>query len=545
MDKILNDEDMSGVIKKISIHEYFLLNSRNVEWLNENNTEFFWEVVSNNFKTSLKYHYLKIKEKDDEVTKNQKKTLASAYLKYLETANTFIFKSFYEIFYKIYYKAEENIYISNLFKESKDIYLCFEKEYPNCHFSEIVDYRNFELQNRENFLDVLSEEVKFFENELSITELDAFKSKFNKNFFNKKARLNERLKDLVFDMRDFLNIEEKSELSAIENKKKENKIDELSEEDKALYEIVYQKAKEFLYQEYKPQKEEKKEHEILSVEEAVAKNFADVIGLQDEKQELIEIAKFVNKSFKPTDLSMLIYGESGVGKSMFVECAGKSFYDCGLLKSSKYFRITGSELQAEYVGQTAPKIEKIFKDNRYGTIFIDEAYTIGDKKEGGFVKDALGKLMIELEKIRTKDPDDKTFFAMAGYKDKMGELLKINPGLESRMANLISLKSYDNEEMFAFFKKFMEENLFMIDNHEEKAFKELFIKHIDVRRAMNNFSNARLARNIADKVMRKQSARTDLYDRTVKLCDLEKVVDFENKNMLKSNNKLIGFGNEL
>ncbi len=550
-DKI-KDKDVAGIIKKISIYEYFLKKYKDLFSLNENNSPLFWETVSCQYRTSIKYDYLALKESDSPKVKADKKELAITYLNYLETVSSFVFKTYYEVLNKLY-ERQHNDKVWNIFRANQNLYECFENIAPNFMFDDVIDSRNFELSNREQFLEILRGKIEVFKEEMQVTDMFPIKDVFY-GFFTKEERLDIRLREFIKDYDEYLDMERTRALNELVNKyNNQQKIDDIINKngdgiiknfDFVPNNLIAGKPKSKKDTSQSTSSKEAKakpKKTILPIIEAVEKNFQNVIGMEAEKESLIENAMYIKKSIAPTDLTYMLYGEPGVGKSMFVECASKSLYDAGFLKNANVCRISGSNLQGEYIGQTVPKVIELFKENRNGTIFLDEAYTL---LQGGrsFVKEALGQLMIELENIRTNKWNDKTLFVMAGYEDKMKELLKINEGLESRIINIIKFKNYDNNQMFEFYKHFLKENQFYIKDSDEKLFKDLFLKYIDKCRKMPNFSNARLSRCVADQTMKKQARRADENDRMIALFDLEKALEFEQANRKEVNTGSMGFG---
>jgi hypothetical protein len=87
------------------------------------------------------------------------------------------------------------------------------------------------------------------------------------------------------------------------------------------------------------------------------------------------------------------------------------------------------DLKGEFVGQTAPKVQAMFKAAMGGCLFLDEAYALADGEGGSdvFAKEAVRTLLTEVENNRTG-----LLVVLAGYKDKMAKLMRADPGLPRR-----------------------------------------------------------------------------------------------------------------
>ena len=98
------------------------------------------------------------------------------------------------------------------------------------------------------------------------------------------------------------------------------------------------------------------------------------------------------------------------------------------------------ELKGEYCGSTAPKVKAAIEDAMGGCLFLDEAYALA----GGdtFSKEAIRTLLTEVENNRTG-----LLVVLAGYKDKMGKLMRADPGLPRRFPRTISLADYTPKQV--------------------------------------------------------------------------------------------------
>ncbi len=134
--------------------------------------------------------------------------------------------------------------------------------------------------------------------------------------------------------------------------------------------------------------------------------FKDVAGLEEVKEELIEVIEFVNEIEKYKKMGakipkgILFYGPPGTGKTLLASAVA------GETKSS-FFSTSGSEFVEKYVGVGAKRVRTLFDKARKegpSVIFIDEIDAIGAKRhlDSNNEKDqTLNQLLVELDGFNT------------------------------------------------------------------------------------------------------------------------------------------------
>ena len=113
--------------------------------------------------------------------------------------------------------------------------------------------------------------------------------------------------------------------------------------------------------------------------------FADVAGLDEEKEELKEVVDYMKAPEKYSLLGakipkgVLLYGPPGTGKTLLAKAvAGEA--------GVNFIALSGSDFVEKYVGVGASRIRNLFKDARKNApciIFIDEIDAVGEKREEG------------------------------------------------------------------------------------------------------------------------------------------------------------------
>lgn len=246
-----------------------------------------------------------------------------------------------------------------------------------------------------------------------------------------------------------------------------------------------------------------------------------LVGLEDVKSSFQEIFDTIifkqktkdNLSFEEGSKHMVFTGNPGTGKTTVAEIIAPLFHEVGYLESDKVSYVSAQNLIGKYVGQTAPKTEKVIKDNLGGIIVLDEAYILAGKAQE-FGNEAITVMLKEMEKNRT-------MFIFAGYKKKMEDFIKMNSGLESRIGSFLEFKDYSEDELFEIFKK----NIDKVNDKENQEYKLTMSEEavskvkgiISEAKQITDFGNGRFAKKLFDKISRCHAKNTRSTDDPNKL----------------------------
>jgi type III secretion system FlhB-like substrate exporter/AAA+ superfamily predicted ATPase len=265
----------------------------------------------------------------------------------------------------------------------------------------------------------------------------------------------------------------------------------------------------------------------------------ELIGLAEVKEKVKEIIQFIKRRRKETlpILHMVFRGNPGTGKTTVARLIGRIFSDCGALASKDLFIETDrAGLVGGYIGQTAIKTARKIKDALGGVLFIDEAYALG---MGGSKKDFGHECIATL--VKYMEDRHKDFVCiLAGYTDKMDDMLKINPGLKDRIQFYIDFPDYSAEELVQIFKYFCSRESYTLETEAEADLSHWFVKIVDAKN--KNFSNARIVRKLFERIQMKQNLRAE--NAVITLEDIESVYKSKDKDiedLITPKNKRIGF----
>ncbi len=143
-----------------------------------------------------------------------------------------------------------------------------------------------------------------------------------------------------------------------------------------------------------------------AVEEGQVKTrFADVAGVDEAKEELVEVVDFLKSPKKYTEIGgkipkgVLLVGPPGTGKTMLARAvAGEA--------GVPFFSISGSDFVEMFVGVGASRVRDLFKQAREKApciVFIDEIDALGKSRVNGFGggnderEQTLNQLLVEMD----------------------------------------------------------------------------------------------------------------------------------------------------
>ena len=142
---------------------------------------------------------------------------------------------------------------------------------------------------------------------------------------------------------------------------------------------------------------------------------------------------------------MIFTGPPGTGKTTIARVVADILAGLGVAAEPKLVETSRQDFVAEYEGQSSVKTTKTIDRALGGVLFIDEAYSLVQARDGRadpFGTEALDTLLARMENDR-----DRLVVIIAGYEADIDRLLATNDGLRSRFANRIEFESYSPEEL--------------------------------------------------------------------------------------------------
>lgn len=252
--------------------------------------------------------------------------------------------------------------------------------------------------------------------------------------------------------------------------------------------------------------------------ESAIKELNDMVGLDGVKQEVNSLVNFVKiqkerekHGLKQNDISYhcVFTGSPGTGKTTVARVLANIFRSLDVIDTGQLVETDRAGMIAEYVGQTAVKVDKLVDESMGGVLFIDEAYSLSTGSSEDFGKEAIATLLKRME-----DNRDNLIVIVAGYSDKMKDFIDMNPGLKSRFNRYIHFEDFAPEDMMSIYNKMCQGSDYTISSEGELYLKSEFESAYNSRD--ESFGNGRFVRNIFEKSIENLSNRIAKSDKITK-----------------------------
>ena len=242
---------------------------------------------------------------------------------------------------------------------------------------------------------------------------------------------------------------------------------------------------------------------------AAADELQSLIGLANVKEEITTLMNFIRiqklreeqgLKIPPLSYHCVFTGNPGTGKTTVARIVSKIYKEIGILSQGHLVETDRSGLCAEYVGQTAPKTNKIIDSALDGVLFIDEAYSLVSESGNDYGKEAIATLLKRME-----DDRDRLVVILAGYTNEMRKFIDSNPGLQSRFNRYIEFPDYSADELYQIFLFNAKKYEYRLSEEADRVLREAM--ETAVANKDKNFGNGRFVRNVFEKVIECQANR--------------------------------------
>lgn len=194
-----------------------------------------------------------------------------------------------------------------------------------------------------------------------------------------------------------------------------------------------------LFQPYRP----------LSVTQRELENMVALEPVKEALSRLLAVARLENRRWaaglpvQPACRNLAFSGPPGTGKSVTARLFARILREegCG---TGRFVEAGREQLIGSYLGQTSPMVAKLFHEARGGVLFIDEAGSLlsGTRDQDIYAVEAVNAL------VRHMELSPETMVIFATYPREMEELLSSNPGLSSRVAQVLDFPGYDDAQLW-------------------------------------------------------------------------------------------------
>ena len=197
-------------------------------------------------------------------------------------------------------------------------------------------------------------------------------------------------------------------------------------------------------------------------------------------------------------MHMVFTGNPGTAKTSVARLFARILRDNKIVSSGHLEELGRGDLVAKYVGWTADTVKKAFARAKGGVLFIDEAYSLVDDRDGSFGDEAINTIVQEMENRR-----DQVVVIFAGYPKKMEKFLDKNPGLRSRIAFHVNFEDYTEDELCDIAKLMAKKQDLRLTDGAVSKMHDLFAK----AREDEEFGNGRFVRNVLEDARMAQASR--------------------------------------
>lgn len=218
------------------------------------------------------------------------------------------------------------------------------------------------------------------------------------------------------------------------------------------------------------------------------------------------------KPVRPMCRSLAFAGPPGTGKSVTARLTARILREegCG---SGRFVEAGREQLIGAYLGETSPKIAELFEQARGGVIFIDEAGALLGGEQDVYAAEAVNAL------VRHMELQPETMVIFATYPGEMERLLSSNPGLKSRVAQVLDFPAYDDAQLWEILQGFAREDGCGLPEGAEEVCRGFFSTLR--RRDPEGFGNGREARRLFQGAVEELALRAlDAGEETLRLEDL-------------------------
>jgi AAA lid domain-containing protein len=159
-------------------------------------------------------------------------------------------------------------------------------------------------------------------------------------------------------------------------------------------------------------------------------------------------------------------------------------------------------------------------------LFIDEAYYLyRPENERDYGVEAIEILLQVMENER-----DRIVVVLAGYKDRMDDFFRLNPGMSSRVAHHIDFPDYTVDELVAIAELMLQAESYEFSPAAEEAFRA----YLERRMCRPLFAHARSVRNAIERARLRHANRVYGAARAGTPPSRDDLVRIEAEDILKS-----------
>lgn len=207
-------------------------------------------------------------------------------------------------------------------------------------------------------------------------------------------------------------------------------------------------------------------------------NLNSMIGISKIKKKICDMIIYLCQKHTKSNsdiheyLHTVLEGPPGCGKTTLAKILSQIYKKLGFLKNGNLVVAKRSDLIGKYCGHTAILTQSKIDEAKGGVLFIDEAYSLGNKNDD---PDAFSRECIDT--LNQNLSENTNFICIiAGYRNELDRrFFGVNPGLARRFPWVFSIDKYSSRELTQMFELKLTELGFKMD--DDALDERFFIKN--------------------------------------------------------------------
>ena len=221
--------------------------------------------------------------------------------------------------------------------------------------------------------------------------------------------------------------------------------------------------------------------------QSVKKSVIEAVYYFEAKRKQAEETAKAGMKVSETDLpymNMRFFGAPGTGKSTVVRFMAKLLYLKGVLTRDSVKTVNACEMVSNVAGETGKRIEQAAEEANGGVLVIDDFYGFNVPYNGGNIAtEAMNALLSVINRHR-----NTLCVIVAGYEEKVEEVLRFNEGAERRFPHKIKLPSYSIDTLMVILDSMLERDNKVLEEGVREKLRKVIMT--DMERMGERFGNA-------------------------------------------------------
>lgn len=224
--------------------------------------------------------------------------------------------------------------------------------------------------------------------------------------------------------------------------------------------------------------------------------FAYLGALRDEVE-----CSAVGSADPPVLPALRFVGPPGVGKTSLAREFGELLQCLAIVSRGHTHEVSAlADLCGNSEERSGERLDRAFELARGGVLFIDEAYQLNGVAGGSEIVNLITQRM-------TSTPFHDTVVILAGYVTEMRELMRMNPGLQSRFPKEIEFVCPDNGQLEKIVMNELDRQYLSVETRNQEDMKKAVISRLQELRCVPEFAGARTACQLANEIRQHQNKR--------------------------------------